>query len=250
MASIFISYRKTGVDKGSSLNLSQDLRESFGDDAVFRDDESLGLGRFDEQIIQRIKSSRAMIVVIGPSWIDRILDLYQSEDWVCREIEEGLKWQLLMVPLFIDDAQLPKGFYPPGSIKGLFDFQSWRISNRHWKEDVSELIDLLSKYLGLPKKVKGQAPIPNLSGDWIDTDGVPVTLEHRGESIRLSLLDYYGKAIGHGEGIIKGNKIQFSIFRPDLGNGRGTGIASPDGRQISGSVQYGSQLYGFSILRR
>ncbi len=72
MAAIFISYRKTGVDKGSSLHLAEDLRESFGDDAVFLDVKGLGLGKFDDQILHQIKSCRALIAVIGPAWIDRI----------------------------------------------------------------------------------------------------------------------------------------------------------------------------------
>ena len=77
MAEIFISYRKTGADKAHSLHLAEDLRESFGDDAVFRDETGLGLGKFEDQILRHIKSSRTIIAVIGPSWIERITDLRQ-----------------------------------------------------------------------------------------------------------------------------------------------------------------------------
>ena len=53
MAAIFISYRKTEVDKGSSLHLAEDLRESLGDDAVFRYEKGLGLGKFDDQQVAK-----------------------------------------------------------------------------------------------------------------------------------------------------------------------------------------------------
>lgn len=88
MAAIFLSYRRTGVDKASSLHLAEDLRESFGDEAVFRDERGLGLGKFDDQIHREIKSCKTMIAVIGPSWIDRMADLSQPGDWVCKELEE------------------------------------------------------------------------------------------------------------------------------------------------------------------
>lgn len=161
-----------------------------------------------------------------------------------------MKQQTLMVPVLVDDVGLPKQSDLPDSLRDLLDYQAWRIYPRHWKEDVGELIDLLTQHLGLQKKTRGQAAIPNLSGDWIDTDGVPIKMEQSGESIRIWLLDNYGQAVGQGEGTITGSRLQFSIFRPDLGNGRGTATVSSDGRQISGSVQYGGQSYGFSISKR
>ena len=250
MATIFISYRKTGVDKASSLHLAEDLRESFGSDTVFRDEKGLRLGRFDAQLLNQVKSCKAMLAVIGPSWIDRMDELRNPQDWVRKELEEGLRLQILMVPVLVDDARLPRNWELPDSLQDLLTYHSWRIHQRHWKENVSELIDLLAQYLHLEKRTRGEAAIPNLSGNWIDTDGVPITIDHRGNSMRLFLLDQYGQAVGQGEGTISGSQLQFSLFRPDLGQGRGTGTASADGRQISGSVQYGAQRYGFSISRR
>ncbi|MDH3412939.1 MAG: TIR domain-containing protein [Gammaproteobacteria bacterium] len=250
MASIFISYRKTGVDKASSLHLAEDLREAFGDDAVFRDEKGLGLGKFDDQLLRQIKSCRTMIAVIGPAWIDRIADLSQPRDWVRKELEEGLKRQILIVPLLVDSARLLDESDLPGSLHGLLEYQFFPIHQRHWKKDIGDVIDSLAQHLGIQKRTRGQAPIPNLSGDWIDTDGVPLKMEHRGQTIRFSLLDQFGHAVGQGQGTITGSQLQFSIFRPDLGQGTGRGTASPDGRQISGSVQYGAQRYGFSISRR
>jgi hypothetical protein len=78
---------------------------------------------------------------------------------------------------------------------------------------------------------------------------VPVKLVHRGDTLKIYLLSG-GRPMGEGDASLDGNKVQFSIWRPDLGDGRGTGTVSADGRQISGSIQYGFQRYGFSISKR
>ncbi|MBW7991760.1 MAG: TIR domain-containing protein [Planctomycetes bacterium] len=207
--------------------------------------KGLGLGKFDDQILHQIKSCRTLIAVIGPAWIDRIAELRQPRDWVRKELEEGLKWQILMVPVVVYNARLPKESDLPNSLYNLLYYNFVRIHERHWKENVAEVIDSLAQQLGLQKRTRGQVPIPNLSGDWTDTDGVQLKMEHRDESIRFWLLDYYGQAVGQGEGTITDNQFSSQYFGPILA-ARGTATASSDGRQISGSVQYGAQRYGFS----
>lgn len=249
MAAIFISYRKLGEDKASALHLAEDLRESFGQDAVFLDEGGLGLGRYDSQLLDEAQSCKAMIVVIGPSWSERIRELGNAQDWVRREIEAGLRRGILMVPLPLDRTPLPDEDDLPLSLRGLLQYQTVHIYPRYWKENVNELIDALSAALRLPKRRRGEAAIPNLSGDWSDTDGVHFRLEQRGERLEVYLLDYGGRAVGQGSGTLAGNQIRFSLWRPEYGQGNGTGTVSPDGQQISGAIQYGRQKFGFSISK-
>jgi len=248
MSAIFISYRKQGVDKASALHLALDMRESLGQNAVFLD-QQLGLGKFDDQLLDSVQSCRAMLAVIGPDWHRRITELQNAEDWVRRELEAGLKRRILMVPVLVDDAQLPSVSELPTSLRRLFDYQVVHLYPHHWKDNVSALIDELAEYLNLPKEQPRVAAIPNLAGDWFDTDGVHLRLEHRGENLQIYLLDNRGHAVGGGSGTISGNQIRFSIRRPDYGHGTGTATVSPDGRQISGAVQYSTQRFGFSISR-
>jgi hypothetical protein len=149
----------------------------------------------------------------------------------------------------VDDARLPKESELPASLIKLFEYQVARIYPRHWKENVNELIGALSRELGLAKHKRDELSIPNLSGDWVDTDGVHLKLEHRGENLQVWLLDFSGRAVGQGTGTVTGNQIRFSLRRPDYGQGTGTATISSDGRQISGAVQYGLQRFGFSISR-
>ena len=126
-----------------------------------------------------------MIAVIGPVWNERINELQSTQDWVRRELEVGLKRQILMVPLLVDGAQIPSMSDLPASLMKLFDYEVVYVYPRHWKENVSELVDELSKGLNLPKRQQRLAAIPNLSGDWSDTDGIHLKLEHRGENLRV-----------------------------------------------------------------
>jgi hypothetical protein len=246
MAAIFISYRKNGADKARAFHLAQDLREAFGPDAVFIDEQGLRLGRFDDQLLDEVKSCQAMLAVIGHDWKARIQDLEGRQDWVRLELEAGLTRGILMVPILVDEAQMPNSL--PQPLRGLFDYQFYRISTGTWKENVSGLVDNLSRLLRVPKR-RIVPTVPNLSGSWTDQDGVPIKLEHVGDDLRFSLLDGWGRAIGQGNGTITGNQVRFSLRHPQYGVGSGTGTASSDGCQVSGFIQYTSHRFGFNIVR-
>jgi TIR domain len=250
MAAIFISYRKQGEDKPSSLHLAEDLREALGHDAVFLDDHGLGLGRFDDQLLGEARSCQAMIAVIGPAWIAKIQELHDPQDWVRRELETALKREILMVPLLLDRARLPEERDLPPSLRGLLQYQTIEIYPRRRKEIVSELAEALSRALRLTKPQRVEpAALPNLTGSWTDTDGVSFRIEQRGTDVQIYMIDYSGRRVGQGTGTITGNHVLFSLRRPGYGQGSGTGTVSADGRQISGAIQYGHQRFGFSISK-
>ena len=248
MAAIFISYRKQGTDKGHALHLAEDLRAAFGHEAVFLDDQAFQLGRFSEFLTDELHGCRAVLVVIGPVWVERRKDLFDATDWVRREVEAGLRRKGLLVPVLVEDARLPMASELPPSMLGLLDYQAVPIYARHWRENVDDLIEALGRRLSLERTYASEA-VPNLSGDWIDTDGVHVKLVHREGKVKIYLLSG-GRPMGEGDATIAGNQIRFTIWRPDLGDGTGSATVSPDGRRISGDVRYGNQRYGFSISKR
>jgi TIR domain len=248
MADIFISYRREGTDKGRALHLAQDLRGAFGQASVFLDEQSFALGKLDDFLAPQLWVCRALIVVIGQVWKERCKDLSNATDWVRGEITAALRRDVLIVPVLVDGASMPKKSDLPDSLAGFFAYKEVSIYPQHWKENVDALIDGLATRLRLERKsIIGD--VPNLSGDWIDTDGVQVKLAHRGDEVKIYLLSG-GRTMGEGDATLDGHRVRLTIWRPDLGNGTGTGTVSPDGRQISGAIQYGSQRYGFSISRR
>ena len=248
MADIFISYRRQGTDKGRALHLAQDLRAAFGEASVFLDEQVFAVGKVSDFLAPQLYDSRALIAVIGQAWLERRGDLSKSNDWVRSELEEALRRDVLIVPVLVDGASMPQKSDLPKSLEGLFAYREVSIYPQHWKENVDALIDALAKRLGLERQWAA-GTVPNLSGDWIDTDGVPVKLVHQGNTVKIYLFSG-GRPMGEGNATLAGNRVRLSIWRPDLGDGTGTGTISADGGQISGAIQYGSQRYGFSISRR
>jgi len=253
VASIFFSYRKQGEDKPSSLRLADDFRTALGEETVFRDEKGLKLGRFKDQLLEKVESCQMLIAVIGPTWIKRIADLHNEKDWVRREIEIALERDIQIAPILVDGARQPAQSDLPDSFAELFEFQFITIHAKHWKTDVDELIVSIADYLGIEKKepTKGRAaPIPNLSGFWASTEGETLQIIHQGDNYQMVAFDLYNQVIGQGNGSISGNQIEFSLQRIDIGFGSGRGTISPDGRQISGEVHYGAQRFPFSLTKR
>ena len=134
-----------------------------------------------------------MLAVIGPDWNRRIAELQSSGDWVRRELEAGLQRRILMVPVLVDDASLPRESDLPASLRKLVEYQVVHLYPQHWKEVAGTLIDELANYLKIPKQQQRLPEPPNLSGDWFDTDGVHLRLEHRGDNVEISLLNNWGR---------------------------------------------------------
>lgn len=253
MASIFFSYRKQGEDKPSSLRLADDFRAALGDEAVFRDEKGLKFGRFEDQLLENIETSKILVVVIGPTWIKRIRDLHNEADWVRREIEIALDRGTVIIPVLIEGVEQSAVSDLPTSLSGLFEFQFITIHARHWRTDVDELVDSIANYLGIEKlggDVSSKKPRPDISGTWTSTEGEVIQLLQQGDNVQMAAYDLYGQPIGQGSGSISGDQINFTLTRLDIGFGSGQSIISHDGRQISGQVNYNGQRYPFSLVRR
>ena len=133
MAAIFISYRKQGADKGRALHLAQDLRAAFGDDAVFIDEQTYALGKIGDFVSHEVTGCKAVVVVIGQTWMERRRDLQDTRDWVRREIESAIRQGGEIVPVIVDDAQMPTRDDLPDAIAELADWHAVPLYARHWK---------------------------------------------------------------------------------------------------------------------
>src|SRR3972149_3057422 len=92
---VFLSYRRED-SAGHAGRLADHLLDRFGSGSVFMDVESIGAGGdFTEGIERSTGAAEAVLVVIGPGWVEartasgsRRLD--EPEDFVRREIEVAL----------------------------------------------------------------------------------------------------------------------------------------------------------------
>lgn len=114
---IFISYRRSDGIYPAYLLYSDLLDNRF---KVFFDKVSLRSGPFPAQIEEQIKSSNDFIMIITKDYFsERIFD---SNDWVFREITTALKYHKNIIPYIIDDC-IPEQNMLPDSIKSVVELQ-------------------------------------------------------------------------------------------------------------------------------
>jgi CHASE2 domain-containing sensor protein len=147
VAEFFISYRHEQSETAAGA-LREALVRKCGEGSVFMDTEAIDPGqRWSRRLEEAIAECRAMLVVIGPQWLEgsdgsRRLD--DPDDWVRREIEAGLaRPAMVVVPVLHDGAKEPKEDALPDAIKALAHCQAVRWTGR--QAAVDELIDRIQR---------------------------------------------------------------------------------------------------------
>jgi predicted ATPase len=129
--------------------LSDHLLDRFGAGSVFVDVDSIEAGaHFTTEIERAIIGAEAVLVVIGPGWLDartssgsRRLD--DAADFVRREVEAGLASEVRVVPVLVGGASMPAETELPASIAPLARRNALELQDRRWREDVDALIAVL-----------------------------------------------------------------------------------------------------------
>ena len=100
--SIFISYRRSDTPDAAGV-LYDALASKYGEPNVFMDVELQPGTRYEEVIMQRVRSSDVLIALIGPTWLTasdeegRRLD--HPEDLLRREIVAALERGATVIPV-------------------------------------------------------------------------------------------------------------------------------------------------------
>jgi tetratricopeptide (TPR) repeat protein len=98
MAGIFISYRRVDID--NAFLLQYWLKEHFGQSLVFFDKKDIAPGEEWAKVIpERVRSSNALIALIGGGWVEERNRLNDPGDWVNTEIATALAENILVVPV-------------------------------------------------------------------------------------------------------------------------------------------------------
>ena len=148
MGAVFISYRR-GDSEGQARALSTELEDVLGENSVFMDVDSIGLGRDFRQVLQEsLKACDLMLALIGPNWLDakdpsgkRRLD--NPGDFVRQEIAAALKRNIPVVPVLVQGAVMPAQEALPEDLQDLAYRNGIEISHTRWKSDVRELVSRL-----------------------------------------------------------------------------------------------------------
>lgn len=121
---IFISYRRAD-SQDITGRIHDRLADEFGEDNIFFDISDIKPGdEFPEHIKIAAENCKIMLVIIRDDWID-IKDEYgkqrldDPEDWVRREVQIGLSKKKKIIPILINDTQMPRKSQLPRTLRSL-----------------------------------------------------------------------------------------------------------------------------------
>jgi TIR domain len=121
--SIFISYRRED-SKHISGRVYDKLSQKFGRDAVFKDVDSIPLGSdFRAYIREQVSRCSVLVVIIGKQWrgpnSSGGFRLNDQRDYLRIEVETALDRRIPVIPVLVDDAEMPSEDELPSSLADL-----------------------------------------------------------------------------------------------------------------------------------
>jgi hypothetical protein len=149
---IFISYRREEADFSAGW-LHDRLAAHFGPDQVFRDVDDITLGaNFPEVIAKAVASCDVLLALIGSQWVTitdeegkRRLD--DPKDFVRLEIKAALQRHVLVIPILVRGAKMPRAGQLPGSLAELVHRHALELNSTSFDFDTGRLLEVLDETL-------------------------------------------------------------------------------------------------------
>jgi hypothetical protein len=153
MPGVFICYQKSST-RHVAGRLYSYLSRRFGDQQVFRDSSRLKAGDlWWQEITLWIRQADALVVLMGSDWLP-LLEASNTESapdhgWVQREIMLAMENGIDVIPVLVDDAEMPSAEALPPGIASIHDIQAHFLLDRTFDIDISALGDELEEHHGL-----------------------------------------------------------------------------------------------------
>jgi len=165
MKKIFISYRRADAEYAAGA-LGRELRSYFGEEQVFRDKEDIGAGvSWKQHVLHEIDHDSALLVLIARDWAnardargERRLD--NPEDPLRLEIRDGIQDRATVIPILLENAQMPAEADLPPDIKPMADFNAVPLRDSDWRYDVDRICKALAKAGFKPVTLPSPTPLP------------------------------------------------------------------------------------------
>jgi hypothetical protein len=121
--SIFISYRRED-SADISGRISDRLVDRFGKNAVFKDVDSIPIGRdFRTHLQEAVGRCDALLAIIGKQWCDASVNgkrrLDDPRDHLRIELESALARNIPVIPVLVQGASMPEEEMLPESLRSL-----------------------------------------------------------------------------------------------------------------------------------
>jgi hypothetical protein len=159
---IFISYRRDDSRHAAGRLLDR-LRQTYQPDQLFLDVDHVVPGMdFVEVVLERVEACDAMLVIIGPNWLDaRDEDgahrLDNPHDLVRIEVEAALARNVRVIPVLVDDARIPRDDALPEPMRPLTRRNALRLTHEQWGSDVDRLVKVLRDIVQPSRRRDGSA---------------------------------------------------------------------------------------------
>ena len=172
MRRVFLSYRRIDTATVSSmLHKSLESPNAFGPQSTFIDIRSLQLGAdFRPSISRAVSQCEFFLAVIGPQWLtvresDGTPRLQQPDDYVRLEIEAALerKTEILIIPLLVDGAAMPRADQLPKSLCDLSFRNAMRIRAEDFDADVLRLVERMQELAEPIQARSGANQVPTVN---------------------------------------------------------------------------------------
>jgi hypothetical protein len=169
---VFISYRRTDA-QSASRQLAEALKLRFGQHDVFFDTRDIAAGvEWRSDTVERVKASDVVLAVIGPHWAAatderarRSLLDPADEDVVRLEIETAFAHGAIVIPVLVDDAEMPVREALPRPFRPLADVQAQTLHHASWDRDVEALAEALAHLAARPEPWERPAEAPTSRPD-------------------------------------------------------------------------------------
>jgi hypothetical protein len=154
---IIVSYRRS--DSAMAGRIFDRLVQRFGKTSLFIDIDNIPFGGdFRKHIDDALKSSDLLIALVGPKWVGSRergkLRIMHEADPVRVEIETALKQDVPILPVLLDEAQMPEPEQLPDSIKDFAYRNATGVeSGRDFDVHIERLIRAVEQILG-PKAAR------------------------------------------------------------------------------------------------
>jgi hypothetical protein len=168
---VFISYRRSDAPS-AARQLADALKLRFGPEDVFFDTSDITAGvEWRSDTVQRLRASDIVLAVIGPHWAAtashrtrRSLVDRADEDLVRLEIETAFTSGSIVIPVLVDDAEMPSRDTLPRPFRALAEAQAQTLHHISWDRDVDALAEALAYIAKQPRppEPRPESPVSRL----------------------------------------------------------------------------------------
>jgi tetratricopeptide (TPR) repeat protein len=160
-----VSYRREDT-QGTAGRIYDRLKARYGERSVFFDVDSVPYGRdFRHAIEHALSVSDALLAVVGPRWVGPSKRgrsrISRDEDHVRFEIETAIANKVLVIPVLVDGAAMPRRDQLPESLKDFPYLNAVTVDpGRDFHAHMDRLIDGINRQLEQPANLEAPEPEP------------------------------------------------------------------------------------------